>query len=65
MYDAVGGVVETPISSSKGGIYEVPSDMIKGCSFIANCRMIGKEQVDKRLILSATRTISVAVVAII
>jgi len=30
MYDAVGGAGETPVSGSKGGIYEVPADTIKG-----------------------------------
>ena len=29
MYDAVGGAVD-PSSSTKGGIYEVPADMVKG-----------------------------------
>ena len=32
MYDALGGAVDADASSvnSKGGIYEVPADMIKG-----------------------------------
>lgn len=34
MYDAVGGSVDPLSSNSKGGIYEVPADMVKGIVFL-------------------------------
>lgn len=36
MYDAVGGAVEVPVAGSKGGIYEVPADTIKGLFLVVS-----------------------------